>query len=202
YRVEVRSSLAPGALRYGELAIPGRLREEVLFFAHVCHPSLANDNTSGMSVATALAEWIAAEPRRFTYRFVFAPGTIGSLTWLKRNEGRLPRVRYGLVLALLGDPGALTYKRSRRENREIDEIAAYALAGTGTVIPFSPYGYDERQLCSPGFDLPVGRLTRSVNSGYPQYHTSADDLELITPERLQQSLEACCRIVEVIEGNR
>jgi aminopeptidase-like protein len=202
YRVAIRSSLAPGALTYGELVIPGRLREEVLLFTHICHPSLANDNTSGMSVATALAEWIAAEPRRFTYRFVFAPGTIGSLTWLKRNERLLARVRYGLVLALLGDPGALTYKRSRRENQEIDEIAAYVLDGAGTTVPFSPYGYDERQLCSPGFDLPVGRLTRSVNSGYAQYHTSADDLDLITPERLQQSLEACRRIVEVIEGNR
>jgi aminopeptidase-like protein len=202
YKVEVRSSLAPGSLTYGELAIPGRTREEVLFFTHVCHPSLANDNTSGMSVATALAEWIASEPRRFTYRFVFAPGTIGSLTWLKRNERRLGRVRHGLVLALLGDPGRLTYKRSRRDTSEIDEVVPYVLASEGTVVPFSPYGYDERQLCSPGFDLPVGRLTRSVNSGYPQYHTSADDLSLITPGSLHGGLEACRRIVEVIESNR
>jgi len=202
YQVEVRSSLAPGSLTYGELAIPGRTREEVLFFTHVCHPSLANDNTSGMSVATALAEWIASEPRRFTYRFVFAPGTIGSLTWLKRNEPRLGRVRHGLVLALLGDPGGLTYKRSRRDTSEIDEVVPYVLAAQGTALPFSPYGYDERQLCSPGFDLPVGRLTRSVNSGYPQYHTSADDLSLITPGSLHGSLEACQRIVEVIESNR
>jgi aminopeptidase-like protein len=202
YRVEIRSSLEPGSLTYGELAIKGRTRDEVLLFTHVCHPSLANDNTSGMSIATALAEWIASEPRQYSYRLVFAPGTIGSLTWLARNEDRLSRVRHGLVLALLGDPGALTYKRSRRENAEIDEIAAYALGGLGTTVPFSPYGYDERQLCSPGFDLPVGRLTRSVNSGYPQYHTSADDLSLIRPDCLQQSLEACQRIVEVIEGNR
>jgi aminopeptidase-like protein len=182
--------------------IAGRTRDEVLFFTHVCHPSLANDNTSGMAVTTALAEWIAREPRRFTYRFVFAPGTIGSLTWLKRNESRLPRVRHALVLALLGDPGALTYKRSRRETSEIDEIVPYVLAGDGAVIPFSPYGYDERQLCSPGFDLPAGRLTRSVNGGYPQYHTSADDLALITPAALQRSLEACQRIVDVIETNQ
>jgi aminopeptidase-like protein len=202
YRIEVKSSLAPGSLTYGELVITGRTREEVLFFTHVCHPSLANDNTSGMSVATALAEWIASEPRRFTYRLVFAPGTIGSLTWLKRNESRLSRVRHALVLALLGDPGALTYKRSRRETSEIDEIVSYALAGDGAVIPFSPYGYDERQLCSPGFDLPAGRLTRSVNGGYPQYHTSADDLSLITPAALQSSLEACQRIVDVIESNQ
>jgi aminopeptidase-like protein len=201
YRIEVNSSLAPGSLTYGELVIAGRTREEVLFFTHVCHPSLANDNTSGMAVATELAEWIAREPRRFTYRFVFAPGTIGSLTWLKRNESRLPRVRHALVLALLGDPGALTYKRSRRETSEIDEIVAYVLAGDGAVIPFSPYGYDERQLCSPGFDLPAGRLTRSVNGGYPQYHTSADDLSLITPAALQGSLETCQRIVDVIESN-
>jgi aminopeptidase-like protein len=202
YRVEVKSSLAPGSLTYGELVIAGRTRDEVLFFTHVCHPSLANDNTSGMAVTTALAEWIAREPRRFTYRFVFAPATIGSLTWLKRNESRLSRVRHALVLALLGDPGALTYKRSRRETSEIDGIVACVLAGDGAVIPFSPYGYDERQLCSPGFDLPAGRLTRSVNGGYPQYHTSADDLSLITPAALQRSLEACQRIVDVIETNQ
>jgi len=202
YGIEVKSSLAPGSLTYGELPIAGRSRDEVLFFTHVCHPSLANDNTSGMAVMTALAEWIAREPRRFTYRFVFAPGTIGSLTWLKRNESRLSRVRHALVLALLGDPGALTYKRSRRDTSEIDAIVAYALAGDGAVIPFSPYGYDERQLCSPGFDLPAGRLTRSVNGGYPQYHTSADDLSLITPAALQGSFETCQRIVELIEANQ
>ena len=202
YRIEVKSSLAPGSLTYGELVIAGRVRDEVLFFTHVCHPSLANDNTSGIAVTTALAEWIAGEPRRFSYRFVFAPGTIGSLTWLKRNESRLSRVRHALVLVLLGDPGPLTYKRSRRGTSEIDEIVTHVLAGDGAVIPFSPYGYDERQLCSPGFDLPAGRLTRSVNGGYPQYHTSADDLSLITPAALLRSLEACQRIVDVIETNQ
>src|SRR6202140_1604490 len=202
YRIEVKSSLAPGSLTYGELVIAGRTRDEVLFFTHVCHPSLANDNTSGMAVTTALAEWIASEPRRLTYRFVFAPGTIGSLTWLKRNESRLSRIRYALVLALLGDPGALTYKRSRRETSEIDAIASYVLARDGAVIPFSPYGNDERQLCSPGFDLPAGRLPRSVNGGYAPFHTSADDLSLITPAALQRSLEACQRIVDVIETNQ
>jgi aminopeptidase-like protein len=202
YRVEIKSSLAPGSLTYGEFALPGRTRDEVLFFTHVCHPSLANDNTSGMAVATALAAWIAREPRRLSYRFVFAPGTIGSLTWLKRNERRLPRVRHALVLALLGDPAALTYKRSRRQTSEIDAIAEYVLGAHGAVIPFSPYGYDERQLCSPGFNLPAGRLTRSVNGGYPQYHTSADDLALITPAALQESLATCQRMVEIMEDNR
>jgi aminopeptidase-like protein len=204
YRVEVDSSLRRGSLTYGEAIFPGRSREEVIVFTHVCHPSLANDNASGLSVAAALAEWLNAEPRRFTYRFVFAPGTIGSICWLKRNETRLHRIRHGLVLGLLGDPEALTYKMSRRENSEIDSVAAYVLASidpAARVIRFEPYGYDERQLCSPGFDLPVGRLTRSVNGGYPQYHSSADDLSLIRPEHLQQSFEACRRIVTVLEGN-
>ena len=202
YRVEIKSSLAPGSLTYGELAIPGRNREEVLFFTHVCHPSLANDNTSGMAVATALAQWIAHAPRRYSYRFVFAPGTIGSLCWLKRNERNLGRVRAGLVLGLLGDPGALTYKASRDGNTVTDAAARYMLSQIdpkSRIIPFSPYGYDERQLCSPGFNLPIGRLTRSPNDGYPQYHSSADDLALIRPEYLEQSLAACKLFVSVLE---
>ncbi|HUI61187.1 MAG TPA: DUF4910 domain-containing protein [Steroidobacteraceae bacterium] len=204
YRVEIRSSLARGSLTYAESLVPGRSRDEVLFFAHVCHPSLANDNTSGMSIATRLAQWVASEPRRYTYRFVFAPGTIGSLCWLKRNESRLGRIRHGLVLALLGDPGRLTYKMSRGESNEIDATLGYVVGRLdehARVIRFSPYGYDERQLCSPGFDLPVGRLTRSVNGGYPEYHSSADDLTLIRPEYLQQSYLACQRAVAVLEGN-
>ena len=130
--------------------------------------------------------------------------TIGSLCWLKRNQHNLGRVRHGLVLALLGDAGPLTYKMSRRESAEIDAVAGYVLPSIdpqARVIGFSPYGYDERQLCSPGFNLPVGRLTRSVNGGYPEYHSSADNLTLIRPESLQQSYEACQRIVSVLEGN-
>jgi aminopeptidase-like protein len=205
YEVRVDSSLEKGSLTYGEFVLPGRSREEVLFFTHVCHPSLANDNTSGMAIATWLADWLAQQPRRYTYRFVFAPGTIGSLCWLKRNEHRLARIRHGLVLGLLGDGAPLTYKRSRRGNAEIDRIAEYALRSLepqARAIPFEPYGYDERQLCSPGFDLPVGRLTRSVNDGYAEYHSSADDLSLITPAQLEASLLACQRICEVIEADR
>jgi aminopeptidase-like protein len=205
YRVEIRSSLAPGVLTYGEFVAPGESREEVLFFTHVCHPSLANDNTAGMSVLTALAEWVADTRRRYSYRIVFAPGTIGSLCWLRANEHGLRRVKAGLVLALLGDPAPLTYKMSREEDTETDMIAGHVLSeidADAKAIPFSPYGYDERQLCSPGFNLPVGRLTRSVNGGYPQYHSSADDLDLISPECLEESLEACKLFVRVLEENR
>jgi aminopeptidase-like protein len=205
YQVVVDSSLRPGSLTYAECVLPGRSREEVLFFTHICHPSLANDNTSGMVIASALAEWLAARPRRYSYRLVFAPGTIGSLCWLQRNERRLGRVRHGLVLGLLADDAPFTYKMSRRGDCEIDRVVQYVTSGIDArsrVIPFEPYGYDERQLCSPAFNLPVGRLTRSVNDGYPQYHSSADNLELISAARLEQSLIVCQQVVECLESNR
>jgi aminopeptidase-like protein len=205
YEAVVQSSLASGSLTYGECVIPGRTTDEVLLFTHVCHPSLANDNTSGMSIATALASWLASAPRRYTYRLVFAPGTIGSLCWLGKNEKRLNRVRHGLVMGLLGDPAPFTYKQSRRGNCEIDSVVEYVVRSfdpQARVIPFEPYGYDERQLCSPGFNLPVGRLTRSVNDGYPQYHSSGDDLDLVSAARLEQSLQVLKQIVEVLEVDR
>ena len=205
YRVEIDSSLEPGALTYGEAVLPGSSSREVLVFTHACHPSLANDNVSGLVVASAWAQWLSGRSRRFTWRFVFAPGTIGSLCWLRNNEADLGRVEHGLVIGLVGDGAPLTYKRSRRGNAAVDSIVPHVLAELdprARTIDFEPYGYDERQLCSPGFNLPVGRLTRSVNDGYPQYHSSADDLSLISAESMAASLEACKAITEVIEGDR
>ncbi len=204
YRVEIASTLQPGSLTYGELLLPGASSREVLVFTHACHPSLANDNVSGLVVTTALAQWLADRPRRYSWRFVFAPGTIGSLCWLRNNEHNLGSVEHGLVLGLLGDRAPWTYKKSRRGDAAIDDIVPHVLRELdprSRVIDFEPYGYDERQLCSPGFNLPVGRLTRSVNDGYAQYHSSADDLSLISSEAMRQSLEACKAIVEVLEGN-
>ena len=204
YRVEIDARLEPGALTYGELLLPGASRREVLVFTHACHPSLANDNVSGLAVTTALAQWLADRPRRYSWRFVFAPGTIGSLCWLRNNEGNLGMVEHGLVLGLLGDAAPWTYKSSRRGDAAVDAIVPHVLRELdpdSRTIEFEPYGYDERQLCSPGFDLPVGRLTRSVNDGYRQYHSSADDLSLISGQAMWHSLEACKAIVEVLEGN-
>jgi aminopeptidase-like protein len=204
YRVVIDADLAPGHLTYGELEVKGASDEEVLFSCHCCHPSLANDNLSGMAVATMLAKRVLAAPRRKTYRFLFIPGTIGSLAWLARNEARVPRVTHGLVLSCLGDPAAFTYKQSRRGDAEIDRILAHILrhgGGPHRVRPFIPYGYDERQYCSPGFDMPVGCLMRSPNGGYPEYHSSADDLSLLRAECLQQSLELLWQAVEAIESN-
>ncbi len=204
YRVVIDATLAPGHLSYGELAIPGESAAEMLFSCHCCHPSLANDNLSGMAVATMLARRLMAAPRRMSYRFLFIPGTIGSLAWLAANEARVERVRWGLVLSCLGDRGGFTYKQSRRGTAEIDRILAHVLRHAGVahrIAPFVPYGYDERQYCSPGFDMPLGCFMRSPNGGYPEYHTSADDLTLIAPESLAQSLELLWQAVGVIEGN-
>jgi len=205
YDVVIDSELKPGSLTYAECRIPGETAEEFIIYTHVCHPSLCNDNATGISVATLLAAEIARERPRLSYRFVFAPGTIGSITWLARNQESVQNIRAGLVIGLLGDPGPLTYKRSRRGDAEIDRIAAATvreLDPAGRVIEFSPYGYDERQFCSPGFDLPVGRLTRSPNDGYPEYHTSADNLDLAKCSAIAQSLRALMLILARVDSNR
>ena len=206
YEVCVDSTLADGHLTYGERLVEGRTSDEVLVSCHVCHPSLANDNLSGIAVASRLARLLGEGPRpRYSYRFLFIPGTIGSITWLARNQDRVDRIRHGLVLSGVGDPGGFTYKRSRRGDAEIDRAVAHVLGRSGRphrVVDFSPYGYDERQFCSPGFDLPVGRLSRTEFATYPEYHTSADDLDLVSPAQLQDSLEVCREVVAVLEGNR
>jgi aminopeptidase-like protein len=205
YEVCVDTTLADGHLTYGEHLVEGRTDEEVLVSCHVCHPSLANDNLSGIAVATGLARRLAGSRPRYSYRFLFAPGTIGSITWLARNEDRVGRIRHGLVLACVGDPGGFTYKRSRRGDADIDRAVAHVLGRSGRphrVVDFTPYGYDERQYCSPGFDLPVGCLSRTPYAAYPEYHTSADDLDLVGPAQLQESLEVCWEVVQLLEADR
>jgi aminopeptidase-like protein len=202
YHVVVDSSLIDGHLSYGECLVPGTSAEEVLVSCHACHPSLCNDNLSGVAVATWLAKALAAAKPRYSYRFLFIPGTIGSITWLALNEATLERVKAGLVLACVGDPGGLTYKRSRRGDTEIDRAMAHVLATSGAqyeIADFSPYGYDERQFCSPGFDLPVGCLNRTPHARYPEYHTSADDLDLVRPDCLAHSFTTCLAAFRMLE---
>lgn len=204
YRVVIRSSLAEGSLTYGEAVIPGATEQEVLFFNHVCHPSLCNDNLSGNAVMAELARRLRERQSKFTYRFVWAPGTIGSITWLSRNEERLQRVRAGLVGVLLGDAGPFHYKRTRSGSEEIDRVVEFVLRERqpgAKFLDFSPYGYDERQFGSPGIAMPVGRLTRTPNGAYEEYHSSADNLDFVRPEYLVESLQVLERIIEVLEGN-
>src|SRR5271166_3445463 len=204
YEVRIESTLEPGHLTYGEYRIQGATDDEVLISCHACHPSLCNDNLSGMATAARLAHLLADIPLRYSYRFLWIPGTIGSIAWLARNESILPRIKHGLVLSCLGDKGAFTYKRSRRGDAEIDRAVEHALRHGGhdsQMLDFTPYGYDERQYCSPGINLPVGCFMRTPNGRYPQYHTSADDLTLVTPSSLAESLHQLLRVIQVLEEN-
>lgn len=204
YHAVIRSTLAPGAMSIAEYVHHGRLSDEVLLFAHTCHPSLANDNLSGIVVSARLAAHLHGRATRYTYRFVFAPATIGSITWLALHASELHRVRHGLVLSLLGDRGPLNYKRSRFGNAGIDRAAIHVLQRYhpgGRVIDFSPWGYDERQFGSPGIALPVGRLTRTPNGEFAEYHTSADDPSFVTADALGGSWLACLSIMNVLEND-
>ena len=201
YEVVIDSTLAPGSLTDGELLLPGKSKEEIFFSAHICHPSLANDNLSGIAVLTFLAAELSKRSLKHSVRFVFAPGTIGAITWLARNERPAHRIRHGLIVSGVGDAGGFTYKRSRRGEAVIDRAMSYVLGNSGRVIDFTPYGYDERQYCSPGFDLPVGLFTRSLHGTFPEYHTSADDLAFVKPESLEESYRTLLAVVDVLERN-
>jgi len=203
YEVCVDSTLAPGSLTYGELLLPGLCPDEVLISCHVCHPSLANDNLSGIAVATFLASQLAQRNRRYSYRFIFIPATIGAITWLALNERNIKNIRHGLVLAGVGDTGTFHYKKTRNGDAYIDRLMLRVLRQTGRahqVLDFEPYGYDERQFGSPGFNLPVGCLMRTPFGQYPEYHSSADDLRLVKPESLADTLDLLEQLAGTLEG--
>ncbi len=204
YEVVIDSTLADGHLTYGEYLHKGDTPDEVLLSAHVCHPSLANDNCSGIALLTQLAKRLSRIRTRYSYRFLFAPGTIGAITWLARNEDKVSRIKHGLVISMVGDAGGPTYKRSRRGDAVVDRAMIHSLAQMGlssTVEDFSPYGYDERQYCSPGFNLPVGLFQRSKYGAIPEYHTSADNLDFISADALAMSYRLIREAIGVIEGN-
>jgi aminopeptidase-like protein len=205
YEVVIDSTLEPGHLSYAELVIEGEGEGEVLVSTYVCHPSLANDNLSGIAVATMLARELLDRPLRHTYRFLFAPGTIGPLAWLHQNRDRLDRIEHGLTVSCIGDDGDFTYKRSRRGDATVDRAMEIVLRDSGAphrVLPWEPWGGDERQFCSPGFNLPMGCLMRTPHGEFAGYHTSADGLERIRPESLASAVGTCLELVDVLETNR
>ncbi|MBI3408486.1 MAG: DUF4910 domain-containing protein [Planctomycetes bacterium] len=204
YEVCVESQLEDGSLTFGEFYLRGKRTDEILLSCHTCHPSLCNDNLSGVAMVTQLAQLLSGASLEYSYRFLFIPGTIGSIAWLALNEAKAARIRHGLVAACVGDPGNFHYKRSRRGDAEVDRAAIHALRHSGQpfeVLDFSPYGYDERQYCSPGFDLPVGSLTRTPHGRFPEYHTSADNLDLIRPDALAQTLSVYLSVIRILESN-
>jgi aminopeptidase-like protein len=204
YEVHIDSSLQNGHLTYGELLLPGRTTDEVLISAHVCHPSLCNDNLSGIALSVYLARYLSDRSRRYSYRFLFIPGTIGAITWLALNDANVARIKSGLVLACVGDAGNVTYKKSRQGDAEIDRVAEHVLKHSGddyNVLEFTPYGYDERQFSSPGFNLSVGSIARTPYGQFPEYHTSADNLDFVKPDKLADSLSKCVSVLNVLDNN-
>lgn len=205
FRVKIESRLEKGNLTYGELLIPGQSSSEILIYSHTCHPSLANDNLSGLAVTTWLAKALLGRSNRYSFRFVWGPGTIGSLTWLAKNESMLGNVKHALVCCLLGRPGALHYKKTPSGVCDIDELIACVLKGRGenaVLLDFEPYGYDERQFCSPGISLPAGRISRLPNDQYPEYHSSADNMGLIQSSTLEESLNSLEAICDELDASK
>ncbi|HEX5656260.1 MAG TPA: DUF4910 domain-containing protein [Polyangiales bacterium] len=203
YEVCIDSSLEPGTLTWGEYVLPGQREEEILISTHLCHPSLVDDNLTGLAISVHLARLLSALPqRRYTLRFLYAPGTIGAIAWLAQN--RKPKIKAGLTLTCLGDSHPFTYKKTVQGNSEVDRAAALALRESGVAhqqIDFFPYGYDERQYNSPGFRLPVGSLMRGRHGMFPEYHTSADNLSFVSADRMVESLTLLHNIVDILDGN-
>ena len=205
YEVYIDSSLEEGNLTYGEYYLRGDLEDEFLISCHCCHPSMCNDNLSGMGVTVQLAKHLSQQKLRYSYRFLFIPGTIGSITWLSLNEAQASRIKHGLIVACVGDPGKMHYKKSRRGDAEIDRAVINVLEHSGDeykIMDFSPYGYDERQYSSPGFNLPVGNLSRTPHGQFPEYHTSADNLDFVKAESLADSFSKYTEIISVVEHDK
>jgi aminopeptidase-like protein len=205
YRAVIDSTLEPGSLTYADLVIPGESEEEVFVTTYVCHPSMANNELSGPMVATALARWVMALPkRRYTYRFAFAPETIGALVYASQHLEHLrSHVVAGFNLTCIGDDGHYSYLASRRGDLELDRIARHVLRSREPAVEYSYLrrGSDERQYGAPGIDLPMISLMRTKYGEFPQYHTSLDDLTFVTPTGLQGGLDLVRECVEALEVN-
>lgn len=206
YDVFIDSSLEEGHLTYGECYIQGEEDNEFLISTHTCHPSLCNDNLSGLALSAFLAKDLGKKRLRYSYRFLFLPSTIGSITWLSLNEEIVSKIKHGLVIACVGDPGKkMHYKKTRHGDAEIDRVVEHVLKHSGQdygILEFSPYGYDERQYSSPGFNLPVGSLSRTPHGRFPEYHTSADNMDFVKADSLADSYSKYLAVIEIIEHNK
>lgn len=206
YRAVIDSELKPGVLNYGELLIPGETNKEVFISTYICHPSMANNELSGPVVTTAIAQWIEGLPKRYySYRFVFVPETIGSLVYLSRHLDHLKKhVIAGFNVTCIGDERAYSYLPSRAGNTLSDQAAKHVLRHIDPeFVKYSwlDRGSDERQYCAPGVDLPIATIMRTKYGEYPEYHTSLDDLNLVTPAGLYGGYAALKNAIEAIDSN-
>ena len=204
YFVCINSSHTNGSLTYGEYVIKGKVEEEILISTYICHPSLCNDNLSGVVLTALLAKYLSKYQLHYSLRFLFIPETIGAITWLALNEKKIKNIAHGLVATCLGDPGISTYKKSRNGNNIIDEIVEQVLIESGEpykIMDFWPSGSDERQYCSPAFNLPIGSLMRTPYDMYDEYHTSADNLDFVSKHHLANTLSKYLAVINKLEEN-
>ncbi len=206
YHVVVDSDLKPGVLNYAELILPGEMDDEVLLSTYICHPSMANNELSGPVVTTALVQWLQSlEKRRYTYRIVFVPETIGSIVYLSRNIDQLKRqVIAGFNITCIGDDRCYSYLPSRTGSTLSDQAALHVLKHTDSDFKHYSWldrGSDERQYCAPGVDLPIATIMRSKYGEYPEYHTSLDNFDVVTLSGLEGGFIALRRAIEIIEQN-
>jgi len=202
YTVVIDSKLEKGSLTYGEYFIKGERDDEVIFSCYICHPSMCNDNLSGVSLVTFLAKFLKDKKLKYSYRFLFMPETIGAITWLSQNESMVSKIKQGMVVTCVANQGKLTYKKTRHGNALIDKITEKVLKESKNpykITDFFPYGSDERQFSSPGFNLPIGSLMRTAYHEFPEYHTSADNLEFISDDAIADSLKKYIEIVYNLE---
>jgi len=205
YEVFIDSTLEDGSLSYGELFFQGEKNDEILFSTYVCHPSMCNDNLTGISILTFLAKLLKHKKLKYSYRFLFIPETIGAITWLSINENNIGKIKGGLVATCLGDSGCFTYKKSRMGNSMIDHIVQKVLEDSKseyTLQNFFPTGSDERQFCSMGFNMPIGSLVRTIYGKFPEYHTSADNLEFMNSKSLTDSFKMYSNVIDILENNQ
>ena len=204
YEVFIDSTLEIGSLTYGEYFKKGKLDDEIVITCYICHPSMCNDNLSGTVIATFLAKILSNIETRYSYRFLFIPETIGAITWLSKNESKLKNIKHGLVITCAGDSGNLTYKKSRKGDHEIDKAVQNVLKNSSSdynIEDFFPSGSDERQFCSPAFDLPFGSLMRTRYGKFSEYHTSADNLNFVKAEFLADTFSKYIEVFLVLENN-
>lgn len=204
FSVCIQSEFKKGSLSIGELVIPGKHDSEILISTYICHPSLANDNLSGIALTTFLAKWLLGKSRNFTYRIIFAPETIGTITYLFTHFNEIKRVLCGLNVTCVAGPGPFGYKQTFQKDHTIDRAVRLYFRDSGTSFveyPFIPQGSDERQYSSPGFRIPVGSIHKDKYHEYPQYHTSKDDLSFISPQSLEKTLKIYQNVIEIIESN-
>lgn len=203
YEVFIDSKKHKGSLTYGEFFLPGKSDDEVLFSCYICHPSMCNDNLSGIALVTFLAKFLQQKKLLHSYRFLFIPETIGAISWLYFNQKHIHKIKQGMVVTCVGDRGKSIYKKSRYNTALIDRIVEKVLRESNEpyeIIDFTPMGSDERQFSSPGFNLAIGSLMRSTYRNFPEYHTSKDDLNFITPECLENSYKKYLKTVILLEN--